>query len=115
MTASRPKTKEFDVWQVISWAVLAMYALFLIYPLLKLLWAAVYVDGSFTLEYFGQFFAKKYYTNTIWNSVKVSLLVTLISLVIGVPLAYFYTKYEIKGKTALQVLIILCSMIDTRK
>jgi len=110
MTASRPKTKEFDVWQVISWAVLAMYALFLIYPLLKLLWAAVYVDGSFTLEYFGQFFAKKYYTNTIWNSVKVSLLVTLISLVIGVPLAYFYTKYEIKGKTALQVLIILCSM-----
>lgn len=110
MTASHPKTKEFDVWKVISWAVLAMYALFLIYPLLKLLWAAVYVDGSFTLEYFGQFFAKKYYTNTIWNSVKVSLLVTLISLVIGVPLAYFYTKYEIKGKTALQVLIILCSM-----
>ena len=100
----------FDVWKVISFSILAVYALFLIYPLISLLISSVWVDGKITFEYFGQFFAKTYYTKTILNSIEVSLTVTAISLVIGVPLAYFYTMYEIKGKTVLQVLIILCSM-----
>ena len=114
MTAMEMKSsdarKSFDIWKGISWGILALYALFLIYPLIRLLISAVYVDGHFTLEYFGQFFAKKYYTSTIWNSLKVSFMVTLVSLVIGVPLAYFYTMYDLKGKRVLQVLIILCSM-----
>ncbi|MDD5851390.1 MAG: iron ABC transporter permease [Galactobacillus timonensis] len=100
----------FDIWKAISWGILALYGLFLLYPLVRLLFSAIYVDGQFTLEYFGQFFAKKYYTSTIWNSLKVSFMVTLVSLVIGVPLAYFYTLYDLKAKRVLQVLIILCSM-----
>ncbi len=114
MTAKEMKSsdarKPFDIWKGISWGILALYALFLIYPLIRLLFSSIYVDGHFTLEYFGQFFAKKYYTSTIWNSLKVSFMVTLVSLVIGVPLAYFYTMYDLKGKRVLQVLIILCSM-----
>ncbi|MDD5842178.1 MAG: iron ABC transporter permease, partial [Solobacterium sp.] len=47
---------------------------------------------------------------SIFNSLKVSICATALSLAIGVPLAYFYQMYEIKGKTILQVLIILCSM-----
>ncbi len=111
MTAAAVKeTKRHDVWKIISFSILAVYALFLIYPLIQLLWSSIWVDGRITFEYFGQFFAKTYYTKTILNSIEVSLTVTVISLVIGVPLAYFYTMYEIKGKTVLQVLIILCSM-----
>ena len=52
-------------------------------------------------------------TEALWdyvNSLKVSGLATVLTLIIGVPLAYFYQMYEIKGKTVLQVLIILCSM-----
>jgi len=110
MNNSIKKSNNFDVWKIISLAVLVLYALFLIYPLLKLLYAAVFVDGSFTLSYFWEFFRKSYYTSTIWNSIKVSVLVTLISLIIGVPLAYFFTMYDIKGKRVLEILIILCSM-----
>lgn len=107
---SGKKAKKRDVWKLISFGILALYALFLIYPLFKLLLQSVWIDGKFTLEYFAQFFAKRYYTDTIINSIEVSLCVTLISLLIGVPLAYFYTMFEVKGKTALQILIILCSM-----
>lgn len=102
--------RKMDVWKIISFTILILYALFLIYPLIKLLLQSVWIDGQFSLEYFRQFFAKSYYTDTIRNSIEVSLCVTLISLVIGVPLAYFYTMFEIKGKTVLQILIILCSM-----
>ena len=103
-------TKKRDIWKLVSFAVIAVYAVFLLYPLYTLLKQAVYSDGHFTLEAFKTFFSKKYYVETIFNSLKVTVTTTIIALVIGVPLAYFYQMYEIKGKTVLQVLVILCSM-----
>ena len=103
-------TKKRDIWKLVSFAVIAIYAIFLLYPLFTLLKQAVYVDGHFTLEAFKTFFSKSYNVKTIFNSLKVTVTTTLIALAIGIPLAYFYQMYEIKGKTVLQVLVILCSM-----
>ena len=103
-------TKKRDIWKLVSFAVIALYAIFLLYPLFTLLKQAVYVDGHFTLEAFKTFFSKSYNVKTIFNSLKVTVTTTVIALAIGIPLAYFYQMYEIKGKTVLQVLIILCSM-----
>ncbi|MBQ2505995.1 MAG: iron ABC transporter permease, partial [Erysipelotrichaceae bacterium] len=103
--------KYFDVWKLASMAILIMYILFLLYPLFKLLQTAfINSNGQFTLEQFKAFFSQPYYVDSIFNSLKVSGLATILTLIIGVPLAYFYQMYEIKGKTVLQVLIILCSM-----
>ena len=102
--------KFFDVWKVVSIFILCLYGLFLLFPLYKLLYNAFFFNGSFTLEYFQSFFSQNYYVKSIFNSLKVSVCATALSLAIGVPLAYFYQMYEIKGKTLLQVLIILCSM-----
>lgn len=104
------KKKNFDIWKIISLIALFAYGLFLIYPLVKLLYTAFFSKGAFTLEAFIRFFSQPYYIKSIFNSVKVSVCATVLALVIGIPLAYFYQMYEIKGKTALQVLIILCSM-----
>lgn len=102
--------KNFDIWKIVSILVLGLYALFLIYPLYKLLYNAFFANGVFTLEQFEKFFSQSYYVKSIFNSIKVSGLATLLTLIIGIPLAYFYQMYEIKGKTVLQVIIILCSM-----
>lgn len=99
-----------DIWKIISIVVIALYALFLIYPLFQLLKESVVIDGVFSLQNFIEFFSKNYYLETIFNSFEVSICATIITLIIGVPLAYFYQMYEIKGKTILQVIIILCSM-----
>lgn len=104
------KTRKRDIWKLVSFGVIALYAVFLIYPLFILLKQAVIVDGKFTLEAFKTFFSRSYYVDTIFNSIKVTVTTTIIALVIGIPLAYFYQMYEIKGKSVLQVLIILCSM-----
>lgn len=109
-TLASKKTKKRDVWLLISFIILAVYALFLIFPLVKLLFQAIYVNGQFTLEHFSEFFSRSYYTKTITNSFVVSISATIITLIIGIPLAYFYQMYEIKGKTILQIIIILCSM-----
>ena len=109
-TLTVKKNKKKDIWIVISLSILAIYGLFLIYPLVKLLFQAVYVEGKFTFEHFVEFFSRSYYTKTITNSFIVSISATIITLIIGIPLAYFYQMYEIKGKTILQIIIILCSM-----
>ncbi len=104
------KAKNFDVWKIVSVIILALYALFLIYPLWKLLYNAFFSNGVFTLEQFEKFFSQSYYIKSIFNSIKVSLMATILTLIIGIPLAYFYQMYEIKGQAALQIIIILCSM-----
>ena len=104
-------SKKKDIWIVISLCVLAFYIIFMIYPLGILFKNAVIENnGSFTFAYFTKFLSKNYYFSTIFNSFKVSLAATALTLIIGTPLAYFYNMYKIKGKTFLQIIIILCSM-----
>ena len=106
------KTKRLDPWMAVTLAILGCYLLFLIYPMFNLLRQSVFngETGAFTLEYFQKFFGKSYYFSTLWNSFKVSVAATVITLVIGVPLAYVYNMYYIKGRGFLQIIIILCSM-----
>lgn len=108
MTKSKQK---FEVWTVVSLVLLASFLLFLVYPMFGLLKQAVISpEGEFTLSQFQKFFSKSYYTDTIVNSVKVTLCVTAISLLLGIPIAYFYSFYRIRGAKTLFVLSILCSM-----
>lgn len=104
--------KKMDVWSLVTLLVLGLYGLFLIYPLMNLLLQSV-VDkktGQFTLAYFIKFFSKPYYFNTLLNSFKVTFWVTILSVALGTPLAYFFTRYHIRGKGFLRILIILSSM-----
>lgn len=103
--------KKKDIWLLVSLIILILYSIFMIYPLSILFKNAVVThDGIFTLEYFIKFLSRYYYFSTIFNSFKISIFVTIITLIIGVPLAYFYNMYKIKGKSFLQIIIILCSM-----
>ncbi len=104
------KAKRADVWTLISLLILAMYALFLLYPLVKLLVESVMKNGEFTTKYFAKFFGNPYYGSTLAHSFALSIATTIVSLVLGAPLAYFYNMYKIKGKTLIQIIIILCCM-----
>ena len=102
--------KRMDVWMMLSLAILVLYVLFLIYPLIRLLIESVSKDGRFTAEYFVKFFSNSYYGETLLHSFELSIAATLVSLILGVPLAYFYNLYEIKGRNLIQIIIILCCM-----
>jgi iron(III) transport system permease protein len=101
-----------DVWSLVTLLVLGLYGLFLVYPLLNLFGQAV-IDkstGNLTLSYFHRFFSKPYYFNTLLNSFKVTFCVTILTVSLGTPLAYFFTRYNIWGKSFIRILIILSSM-----
>ena len=103
--------KKFELWTVVSIAMMLAFLLFLVYPMFGLLKQSVInPDGTFSFQQFVKFFSKSYYTDTIVNSMKVTLSVTAVALIIGIPFAYFYSFYKLKGAKLLFILSILCCM-----
>lgn len=103
---------RLDIWGIITLSTIALYALFLLYPLGHLMIQSVLNEktGTFTLEYFEKFFSKSYYYGTLFNSFKISTAVTILSIALGTPLAYIMSIYKIKGKSVLNLLVIVASM-----
>ena len=103
---------RLDVWGAITLGTIALYALFLLYPMAYLIRQSVLDPdtGGFTLAYFTKFFSKSYYFDTLINSFKVSITATVLSIAIGTPLAYLFTIFKIKGKPVLNILIVVASM-----
>ena len=107
------KTKKTDEWIVVSLLLLALFVVFLLFPMVGLLKQSVFnSDGQFSLDNFNRFFTytNGYYLKPLANSVKVTIVTTLVSLLLGVPIAYFYSFYKIRGAKILFVVAILCSM-----
>ena len=101
---------RLDVWGIITLIVLGLYLIFMVYPLGNLIKMAFYGDDGFTLDNFIKFFSKPYYSSTLKNSFTVSFAGTLTSLLVGIPMAYFFAMYKIVGKKLLRILIIISSM-----
>ena len=107
------KTKKADEWIVVSLLLLALFVVFLLFPMVGLLKQSVFnSDGQFSLDNFKRFFTytNGYYLKPLANSVRVTIVTTLVSLLLGVPIAYFYSFYKIRGAKFLFVVAILCSM-----
>lgn len=104
--------KKFDFWKGSTLFIFALYLIFFLYPIGNLLVKAIYDPalGGFTTQHFAKFFGQGYYLQTITNSFKVTIVATILTLVIGVPLAYFLTMYKVRGKKFIHIIIILCSM-----
>ncbi|HPZ15125.1 MAG TPA: iron ABC transporter permease [Sphaerochaeta sp.] len=84
----------------------------MVYPLSTVVRQSVVDEttGRFSLRYMRQFFSQPYYYRTLINSFKVAITTGIIAVVVGTPLAYLYTMYDIRGRKTLQLLIILSSM-----
>lgn len=99
-----------EIWLAVSLGLLVVFLLFFVYPMCMLLKQAFVGPDGFTLDYFIKFFSKPYYYGTILNSFRVSVCVTLVSLLLGVVFSYFYSFYKLKGARFLLIASILCCM-----
>ncbi len=106
------KTKKpLDIWTVLSLAVLGIYGLFLLFPLYKILNGALVDEaGAFSFKWFKMFFDDPYYFKILSNSLKVSISATIMTLIFGYPMAYFFNLYDVKGKKLIQIFVILSAM-----
>lgn len=104
-------SKVFNFWKIITLIIIIGISVFLIYPIARLLLQSIFVEESgISLDNFIKFFTNKYYFETIINSLKLSVVATLTTILLATPIAYFMSVYKIKGAKVVEILIILASM-----
>lgn len=108
----KQKKIQLDFWFWVKVLVVVVMLLFLIYPFGTLVTRSFFSNKTegFTLENYIKFFTKKYYYTTLGRSLFVSIVTTCTTLVIGVPMAYIMSRYNVFAKKYLHILIIMSLM-----
>lgn len=103
---------KWDFWTFISVVIMVLFVLFLIYPLLSLFLSGFKDTDTdiWTLDNYIKFFSRKYYTEALANSFKLTISVTAAAVLLGVPLAYFMSFYKIRGRGILEIFFIISMM-----
>ena len=61
---------------------------FMILPILDMFTKSVVDDNGFTWSYFKEFFSKSLYAKILLNTIRLSLIIGLVTIVLGYPVAY---------------------------
>lgn len=103
------KLLVWNFWTLVTLLSVLIFALFLVYPLFSLFLSSFQdpKTGAFTLSNFTKFFARKYYYQSLINSMSVTASVTLLSIIIGTALAYFMTAFKVRFKNLVEVFVII--------
>ena len=105
---SRFRVKEFDLGQfVLFLLLLGLLCIFILYPILRVLYVAFTQDGTLTLKHFVNFFQRDLFRESLRNSLFAGLMAVIFGSLISLPLALFTVKYNFRGKALVQTLGIL--------
>jgi iron(III) transport system permease protein len=87
---------------------LGLLTVFILYPVARVLWVSLSSeDGNLTFLHVANFFRRPLFREALWNSLLSGVLVVFFGSLMAVPLAYFSTRYEFRGKPLLQTLATL--------
>ena len=100
---------RWDFWAWVTLLSIIIFGLFLIYPLFALFVSAFQdaATGAWSMANFAHFFERKYYYQSMINSFSVTTSVTILAVIIGTALAYFMTLYRVKGRSIVEICIII--------
>ncbi len=108
-------SKYFQAWNIILLLVFALLAFAVVYPILYI-FKASFVDpatGAFSLQSYAAFFRYPFYLRCLKNSLFVSTLATIFALLLGIPFAFFLSRYRVPGKGLLKTLGTLPLILPT--
>ena len=101
--------RRADFWTLVTLGGFFLVIVFLIYPLADV-FRYSFTDketGAVGLSNWTEFFSKLYYIRAFGHSMVVAISTTVISVILGVPLAFFTTRYRIRGSTVLTTVAVL--------
>jgi iron(III) transport system permease protein len=92
-----------NIWSFVILFAFLIVGLLLILPLYNI-FVSSFIDnktGSFTLQNYIDILGRGYYRKAIYNSIFVGFSSMFGALLIGVPLAFFTTRFKIRGKSVI--------------
>ena len=100
---------RLDFWTGITLLIVAVLAVLLILPIFRVLLLS-FVDadtGDWTLGNYVEVFTRNFYLAGLRNTLFVGILGTLGACLIGIPLAFFTARFDIRGRAWISTLAIL--------
>jgi len=93
-------------WVIPALLALVVLVFFVVWPLASLLFKSVtdFRTGAFTLEGFKTFIEDPTYRTAFFNTVKLGIISSCGSMLIGAPLAYVVTRFDFPGKGVVAIL-----------
>ena len=85
---------------------LVLLLFFLMIPLITSILPTIFTDHGLTLNQYVTFFKDDYNVSIFWRTIRVSLIVTGISIVLGIPTAYFIAGVSKKWRGFLMAMTL---------
>jgi len=103
---ARPRRKRWSPETLILVPILAYLAVFYVYPLARILLLSVY-GPRLTFDHFLRMVTVPVYTQVLMRSFRIALLVTVLSLVLGYPVAYLLSTLKPRRVALLMPVILV--------
>ncbi len=104
---STPRAPFIAPATAVSLVFLAVFfAIFLAYPLGYMFKAAFWPAGGFTMEFFRLFFNSPFQLECLRNSFMLGIVITVLTTVITLPVAHWFSRYSFPGKAILSGLLL---------
>ena len=87
--------------------------LFFFYPLLSIFTLSFAPEGVLDLSALGKLVSTSYYARTLWFTVWQAVVSTILTVILALPGAYVFARYQFWGKTTLQALTTIPFVLPT--
>lgn len=94
------------VWLLLVSPALAYLGLFFAYPIVRILLRSLF-SPDFTLAHYARLVAAPAYLKILWITVRISLVVAVIALLLGYPVAFFLSRVRERLAQSLLALVLL--------
>ncbi len=97
---------------------LLFLGIFYFYPLVSIFWVSIFglsfaPENHFDLHQLKQLVSNAYYLRVLWFTTWQAALSTLLTLVLALPSAYIFGRYDFKGKALIQALTTVPFVLPT--
>lgn len=98
----------------VLWCIPCVFILlFFIYPLGSIFAVSVFPDSTLDLSGFVTIIREPYYRQVIWFTFYQAVLSTIFTVLLALPAAYVFTRYQFRGKRLLMSLVTLPFVLPT--
>lgn len=103
------RSRPFDFWSLVLLLSALLLGALLVWPLFEVLKIGLWNEEtqSFTLDFYKKLLTHKYYIGALVNSMIVGIGGMLGACLLGIPLAYFTTRYAIRGRSLISTLSVM--------
>lgn len=96
---------SLNAWWLLAPTVV-VYAILFVWPLLGSFWTSLTPHGVLSLESYEDFFLDDFNRSVLWRSVRISLVTTAMTLLVGYPVAVYLSQNWRRGRSIVVFLVI---------